>query len=173
VKKTVFLFYCLVLISICCSSCQADANSSAPSTSGIHSGIPQQLEKVDASLAGHSLRIMLARTMDEKSQGLMFYDSLPENEGMLFVYPSPRLMSFWMYNTKIELDLVFLSDQLTITEFVRSMQPGYGLPATQLPRYVSTIPAQYALELKAGQIDQLGLKIGDQLDIPITMLYSE
>ncbi len=172
-KKTVFLFYCLVLISICCSSCQADSNKSTLPVSGIFSGAPQQLEKIDASLAGHSLRIMLARTMDEKSQGLMFYDSLAENDGMLFVYPSPRLMSFWMYNTKIELDLIFFSDQLTITEFVRSMQPGYGQPAAQLPRYVSTMPAQYALELKAGQIDKLGLQIGDRLDIPITMLYSE
>lgn len=116
---------------------------------------------------------MLARSADEKAKGLMFFDSLSENEGMLFVYPAPRLMSFWMYNTKIELDLVFFSDQLLVTEFIEAMQPGYGLLPSQLPRYVSQQPAQYALELKSGMIKQLGLAVGDRLDIPITLLYSD
>lgn len=174
-KKTAFLFYCLVLISICCSSCQADSDSGSTNLqpAGILSEEPQQLAAVGAELAGHSLEIMLARTFDEKTQGLMFYESLAEDRGMLFVYSEPRLMSFWMHNTKIELDLIFFSEQLTITEFIKSMQPGYGLPTSQLPRYVSKFPAQYALELKAGMIDKLGLKVGDRLEIPITMLYSE
>lgn len=145
----------------------------APVVSPLYGQAPQQLPKVDASLAGHSLKIMLARSANEKSQGLMFYETLAEDEGMLFVYSEPRQMSFWMYNTKIELDIVFFSPDLQITEFIRSMQPGFGKSPNQLPRYVSEHPAQYALELKAGTIDRLGLQTGDRLEIPITMLYSD
>lgn len=103
----------------------------------------------------------------------MFYETLPENEGMLFVYSSPRIMSFWMYNTRIPLDLVFFSDQLTVTEWIESMQPGYGTVPTLLPRYVSQLEAQYALELNAGAIKKLGIKVGDSLEIPLTLLYSD
>ncbi len=103
----------------------------------------------------------------------MFYESLEPDQGMLFVYSTPRIMSFWMYNTKISLDLVFFSDQLRVTEYIESMEPGYGIPPEMLPRYVSQISAQYALELKAGSVKRLGIKSGDQLEIPLTMLYSD
>ncbi|MEW6708922.1 MAG: hypothetical protein AB1403_03795 [Candidatus Riflebacteria bacterium] len=42
-----------------------------------------------------------------------------------------------------------------------------------MPRYISQMPAQYALELKGGMIKKAGIKVGDRLDIPVTMLYSE
>lgn len=103
----------------------------------------------------------------------MYYDFLAENHGMLFVYQTPRTMSFWMKNTKIPLDLVFFSDTLEITEWIENMQPGYGKPENLLPRYTSQSPAQYALELPAGSIVRLGLKTGDRLDIPVTLLYSD
>jgi hypothetical protein len=116
---------------------------------------------------------MLARTNSEKSKGLMYFDTLGEKEGMLFVYSSSQIMSFWMYNTKIPLDLIFFSENLEVTEWVKHMKPGFGIPPTQLPRYISSMPAQYALELNAGSIEKFGIKYGDKLEIPITMLYSE
>lgn len=133
----------------------------------------QVLPETAATLAGTSLKIMLARSYEEKALGLMYYPSLDENRGMLFVYSEPRSMSFWMKNTMIPLDLVFFSPDLEVTEWIKSMQPGYGSPESTLPRYTSTGPAQYALELNAGMIDKLSLKVGDRLDIPITLLYSD
>ncbi|GAB4272074.1 MAG: hypothetical protein Kow0029_10370 [Candidatus Rifleibacteriota bacterium] len=175
-KNRSFLFFLLFLVSIVCSSCQAQADntiSQSPFPAYPANEKPQQLDKFDASLSGSPLKIMLARTSAERSLGLMYYDSLPENEGMLFVYSSPRVMSFWMCNTKIPLDIVFFSDQLQVTEWIESMEPGYGKDPELLPRYVSKAPAQYALELNAGAIKKMGIKAGDRLDIPLTLLYSD
>lgn len=116
---------------------------------------------------------MLARTDVEKLLGLMYFDQLDDDKAMLFVYNSPQLMSFWMRNTKIPLDLIFLSDNLEITELIENMLPGYGKPDHQLEYYRSVMPAQYALEMAAGSIARLKLKPGDRLVVPVTVLYSE
>ncbi|MFZ5951692.1 MAG: hypothetical protein ACOYXC_13360, partial [Candidatus Rifleibacteriota bacterium] len=60
-----------------------------------------------------------------------------------------------------------------VSEYIEAMQPGYGQLPSRLPRYLSQMPAQYALELKGGMIKKAGIKVGDRLDIPVTMLYSE
>lgn len=174
--KTTTIICCIATILLCIS-CKADSttynqaiatdNQAELKTQG------QQLPYYEAELAGHKLELMLARTYSQRSTGLMFYENLPEKNGMLFVYSSPRIMSFWMYNTKISLDLIFFSGDLLVTEWVKSMEPGYGKSPSELPRYVSEKPAQYALELKAGSIEELGISIGDRLDIPITLLYSD
>lgn len=168
----------LLLLSLFCQACQADSGSSAPAAQpwspvSVKQGNFQVLPETSASLAGHNLNIMLARTFDEKAMGLMFYEKLEENRGMLFIYSAPRLMSFWMKNTMIPLDLVFFSENLEITEWIEGMEPGYGKSEASLPHYRATEPAQYALELNAGMIKKLGLKKGDRLEIPITLLYSD
>lgn len=175
-KRSIFVFW-LMLVCVFCSSCQAESGSksaiAASNSPYSNEEKPQILPKVSSTLAGKPLDIMLARTNSERASGLMFYESMPENEGMLFVYSSPRIMSFWMFNTKIPLDIVFFSDQLAVTEWIESMEPGYGLKQSLLPRYVSQFPAQYALELNSGAIKKLGISVGDRLEIPLTLLYSD
>ncbi|EKD83119.1 MAG: hypothetical protein ACD_39C00873G0001, partial [uncultured bacterium] len=157
----------LLLIAGLLTACRgATQAASSPDSSQI-------LQTTEATLAGTSLKIWLARTYEEKAKGLMFFESMQKDEGMLFVYDSPRIMSFWMKNTRIPLDLVFFSDNLEINGWIKNMQPGYGLPERNLPSYVSELPAQYALELNAGSIDSLKLKLGDRLEIPLTLLYSD
>ncbi len=175
-KKSRAIILSLLLISCFCIACNADSGTEAPTvqqTVTAQQGNFQVLPETAATLSGTSLNIMLARTYEEKALGLMYYPSLEENRGMLFVYSAPRSMSFWMKNTMIPLDLIFFSPDLEITEWIKNMQPGYGSPEVTLPRYKSTGPAQYALELNAGMIDKLGLKVGDRLDIPLTLLYSD
>ena len=80
----------LLLLSIFCHACQADSGSSAPAAQpwspvSVKQGNFQILPETRASLAGHELNIMLARTFDEKALGLMFYEKLEENRGMLFL----------------------------------------------------------------------------------------
>lgn len=134
---------------------------------------PQNVFSTSGTLGGHKLDVMLARNSAEKTKGLMYFSKLSDNQGMLFVYDTPQIMSFWMKNTKIPLDLVFFSENLEITEWIEGMLPGYGKPDGLLPHYTSKRPAQYAIELSAGSVVRLGLKPGDRLEIPITLLYSE
>lgn len=103
----------------------------------------------------------------------MFRDSLEPDMGMLFCYSSPRLMHFWMKNTRIPLDIVFFSGDLVVSESIAGMKPGVGVPDGLLPRYSSTMPAQYALELASGTIQTWGIKPGMRLSVPLPALFSE
>lgn len=161
------IVYSTIIIALFFVSCNSSARDIYQNSH------PQELQKVVASLAGQELELMLARTSDERMRGLMFFDHLEENHGMLFVYDEPQMMSFWMRNTKIELDLVFFCERLKITEWIESMQPGYGKQISELEVYKSRMQAQYALELPAGSVERMGLEIGDKLIIPLTVLYSD
>lgn len=155
------------MLTVFMAACRSDAHAESTTVQA------QILQMTEARLAGQSLRIWLARTHEEKARGLMYYDSIEDDQGMLFVYESPQIMSFWMKNTRIPLDLVFFTENLEINGWIKDMQPGYGLPERSLAHYVSELPAQYALELKAGSIERLALKHGDRLEIPLTLLYSD
>jgi len=157
----------LLLLSGLLAACRGDTHTESPFPSS------SALQPAEATLSSQSLTLWLARSHPEKTRGLMFIDSMTDSQGMLFVYESPQIMSFWMKNTKIPLDLIFFSENLEINGWIKNMQPGYGLPDRSLPHYTSEIPAQYALELNAGSIDRLGLKTGDRLEIPLTLLYSD
>jgi hypothetical protein len=161
----------LLLLTGFLAACRSDA--SAEPAAGTANESAQTVQATEAKLAGHSLEIWLARTSSEKSRGLMYFDAIEATQGMLFVYEAPQIMSFWMKNTKIPLDLVFFTENLEINGWIKNMQPGYGLPEQGLERYVSELPAQYALELNAGSIERLALKLGDRLEIPLTLLYSD
>lgn len=134
---------------------------------------PQNLPKVEAKLADKKLNLMLARTDYQKAKGLMFYKEIASDTGMLFIYNTPHKMSFWMMNTRIPLDLIFFSKDLVVTEYIKDMKPGYGINPNLLPHYDSKGDAQYALELKSGCIDEFQIKIGDRLEIPQILLYSD
>lgn len=172
-KKPIIRFTCmtgmaaLLLITGLLAACRGSTHAKS------YLGTSQTLPATKATLAGNDLNLWLARTYQEKASGLMFFDAIANDQGMLFIYDEPRIMSFWMKNTRIPLDLVFFNENLEINGWIKDMQPGYGLPERSLPSYASDLPAQYALELNTGSIDRLKLKPGDRLEIPITLLYSD
>jgi uncharacterized membrane protein (UPF0127 family) len=112
---------------------------------------------------GESILIELAVTREEQVQGLMFREHLDENAGMLFVFEEERGLAFWMKNTLIPLDVLYLDANGTIVD-IHTMQP---CPPETLdcPNYPSQDEAQYALEINAGRAEELGLEIGETLEI--------
>ena len=107
------------------------------------------------------LTLELALTQEEITQGLMYRPSLPENRGMLFVFQAARVPSFWMKNTLIPLDLVFLNPDGTIAEIVHNAQPCAVEPC---PQYVPARAAKAVLELNAGTAERHGLETGDVIE---------
>lgn len=102
----------------------------------------------------------------ERAQGLMFRRSLPENSGMLFIYDQPRQVSFWMRNTLIPLDLVFLDDTGTVRHIHRNARP---LDETPIPGAAVGDPNPERLmivEVAAGEADRLGLSVGQPMAHP-------
>ena len=97
------------------------------------------------------IAVELAETMEEQRRGLMGRRSLPSKGGMLFVYPEAIEQSFWMKNTPLPLDIVFIAEDSTIVNIARRTRP----LSEDMIR--SMAPAQYVLELRAGFVDRYGI----------------
>ena len=91
----------------------------------------------------------------ERTQGLMYRDSLPGFSGMLFLFPAEEPMAFWMKNTRFSLDILYVDSEYRIINIVENTTP-YSLE--QLP---SEAPAQYVVEVVGGFCRQHGIKPGD------------
>lgn len=114
---------------------------------------------IRARIGGEEFRLEVARTEEEKAQGLMHRRSLGERRGMIFVYEADERLSFWMKNTRIPLDLVFLSREGEVLQ-IEALRPHSLKPVT------SERAARYALELPAGTAARLGLEPGDRVLLP-------
>jgi uncharacterized membrane protein (UPF0127 family) len=105
-----------------------------------------------------SIDIELAKTEYEQQTGLMHRDDMKMNQGMFFIYKDERPRpTFYMKNTKISLDLIYINAQKQIVEINRNTKPLDETPIR------AQEPAQYVLEVKAGFADKY--KISDSLDI--------
>ena len=109
---------------------------------------------MQVSINGTPLVVHLADDDASRSQGLMGYDGLEENSGMLFRWPTAGDRSFWMKDTSIPLDIAYISDKGEIIE-IKQLEP-YSLSSV-----VSSKPAACALEVNRGWFDSNGIKPGD------------
>jgi uncharacterized membrane protein (UPF0127 family) len=98
--------------------------------------------------------VELASTNEERSKGLMFRRELGAREGMLFLFPEERKLSFWMKNTLIPLDMVFISKDWRVVGVVE-----YATPLSEEPRGVGQ-NSQYVLEVAGGTAKRLGMAAG-------------
>lgn len=100
----------------------------------------------------------------ELMRGLMFRESLPPNRGMLFIHPAEDTYRYWMYQTKIPLDLIWMDRDRRIVEMSLDTPPCTSSSATDCPNYGGKFKSKYVLEVNAGIARKNGLKTGDVLD---------
>jgi hypothetical protein len=112
---------------------------------------------------GAIVKVELARTPGERSQGLMFRESMPADRGMLFVFEREEPQSFYMRNCFFPQDWVFLDAAGTVTEVMPDRPP---CPADPCPAWTSKGPARYVLELNAGAAKRHGVTPGARLGLP-------
>lgn len=105
-------------------------------------------------VGGKLLKVELAGTAQARRIGLQGRSTLPENRGMLFVFPIAEPLSFWSKNTQIPLSIAFLDDQGKIVEI-------FDLPPETITPVVSQLPLRYALEVNAGWFDKHEIGVGD------------
>lgn len=101
--------------------------------------------------------VELADSPREREYGLMCRKALAADRGMLFQFPKADYQAFWMRNTLIPLDIIYIGADGRVVSIVRNARP---LDETPLP---SSAPAQYVLELAAGRAAQIGLLPGDKV----------
>ncbi len=103
----------------------------------------------------HDFTVEVARTRAERNFGLSWRKSLPENEGMLFVYPDTPVVEMWMANTYLALDMVFIGPEGRIDSIAHQLAPHAS------GDFGSSWPTLAVLELAGGTAARLGLKPGD------------
>ncbi len=147
----------LLIISLLCSS-----NSLAVSLTTNISGKPFYLE--------------LAYTKQQRNTGLMYRKSIADNGGMLFIYPNASMRWYIMKNCLVDIDLIYLNEEgiivalhQMIVERPAALDESDTDYTRRLKHYSSEVPAQYVIELKAGQIQTLKLAIGN----PIPLAFSK
>lgn len=95
---------------------------------------------------GFQVNAELALSLEQQARGLMFRESLCDNCGMLFVFPSNYTPSFWMKNTLVPLDIIFLDEKMNAIAIFENSQP---CKTEQCAHYTPSNPAAYAFELPA------------------------
>lgn len=134
----------------------AHATSTNPPMSADTQGLPAAVLP-----DGTRIALDLATTPEELAQGLMFRPSLPEDRGMLLLFPEERLPNIWMKNMFIHLDLVFLDDSGRVVDVIDRVAPCAADPC---PHYIPRHPARTVLEVAAGVAGRHGLQVGDIIE---------
>ncbi|MFO7793708.1 MAG: DUF192 domain-containing protein [Candidatus Nanohaloarchaea archaeon] len=128
---------------------------------------PQELPKEDRAeiiFENHSFDVEIADTPEEREKGLMNRENVGENEGMLFVYEEEDYRSFWMKNTFIPLDIIFLDSNLEVIN-IEKANPEPNTSDDNLQRYRSESPAQYVLEINQNRSEEIGLEKGSEMSL--------
>jgi hypothetical protein len=106
--------------------------------------------------------VKLAKTNAERRNGLMNVKQLDENRGMLFIFEAEGIYSFWMKNTLIPLDIIWIDSENKIVFIKENVQPCKGLIC---PYVNPKVKAKYVLEINGGQAKASELKIGDNVSV--------
>ena len=111
-------------------------------------------------VGGAAIALEVAQTEAQQAMGLMYRTSLADDRGMLFPFDPPRPVGFWMKNTLIPLDMVFLRAGKVVA--IANATPCTADPC---PTYDSGSPVDGVVELRSGRAKQLGLKVGDRVNL--------
>jgi uncharacterized protein len=104
--------------------------------------------------------VEIADDDEERAKGLMFRDTLAPDAGMLFDYQRERLASFWMQNTLIPLDMIFIGADGVVKNMHVNARP---LDTTSIP---SEVPVRFVLEIPGGRSREIGVAVGDRVEHP-------
>ena len=116
---------------------------------------------------GFNVQARIADTPQSREKGLMFVKNLPENEGMLFVFEQEDDLAFWMKNTLIDLDIVFIGADHTVTTVAEQVPHSYTYtPDTDVAHALGY--GQYVLELSAQTARRHGVKPGTKIQFSLT-----
>jgi uncharacterized protein len=126
--------------------------------------VQERLEKLQiiSGANTHTFQIEVMRTNEERAKGLMFRQFMPQDRGMLFDFDNEQLITMWMRNTYIPLDMLFIKADGSILRIHERAQP---LDETTIS---SGGNVRYVLEINGGVASKLGLKAGDMMKYAVT-----
>jgi uncharacterized membrane protein (UPF0127 family) len=151
-------------IAVCCAAGACSDSQSDPNSTMVE-------------IAGERFTLEIAAEDISRAQGLKGRLDIPDDGGMLFVFPQAALQSFWMEDCLVDMDIIFLDAQGRVTAaHEMKVEPPRRSDETQqsyqrrLRGYRSVYPAQFAIELKAGTIARLDIGIERKIDLDLPRL---
>lgn len=112
-----------------------------------------------------SIKVEIADTQAKRSKGLSGRESLASDEGMLFIFPKEDIYPFWMKGITFALDFVWIRD-LAVVDLLENVPPApAGQPDSSLPIYQSKVEINKVLEIPAGTVQRLNIRVGDTIKI--------
>jgi len=157
IRKCIFLS--AILTASLLSSCKDDETEAPIETEEIT--FTKEGEATLLKPSGDTIQqidIEIADNSYERQTGLMYRESMEDDQGMLFIYDNEAPRAFYMKNTYIPLDIIYFAADSTAVSFQKNAQPQ---DETSLP---SGEPAQFVLELNAGLADDWNIEVGDKID---------
>lgn len=150
-----------LLVAACSTQVAEKPAAAATSATARHPVSGLEVIPLTVTPAGgqpHALKVEMARSASEQAQGLMFRTTMGADEGMLFPYDPPQTVSFWMKNTVLSLDIIFIGADHKVINVAARATPysEASIPARG--------PAAAVLELNAGRAQQLGIVPGTRID---------
>ncbi|WP_264327130.1 DUF192 domain-containing protein [Romeriopsis navalis] len=161
------LLACLSLGLLGCSEAQAPANPTTNNpppiiSSTVVNDAPQTLPfEITATINQIQFKIAVANTPRQQQIGLMLRSNLPDDEGMLFPFSPARRVGFWMKNTLIPLDMLYIRDGI-IREIKHNVPPCKTDPC---PTYPSEELIDQVIEIRGGLAKAVGIKVGDRVQL--------
>ena len=147
----------LLAILVLVSSLQIKSINYAAEPEYLLAGFVKQQLIISATLECVNFTVYIAQTQQQRSQGLMHVQSMPMNEGMIFLYPEPSPIYMWMKNTPMSLDMLFIATDGTITSIAANTTPfseeviGSGIDVNSV------------VELNAGAAEYFGIDAGNRI----------
>lgn len=114
----------------------------------------------------HCFSVEIADTPSSRQQGLMNRDHLDQDKGMLFVFSHPARYGFWMKNTFVPLDIIWIDSNLNIVDITADAPP---CVIEECPAFTPETEASYVLEINGGLCSRYGISVGD----PVRIFASE
>ena len=146
----------VLAVLICLAACHTQAAPVASMT------LPVGAVRFETPRGPWVVRVEIANSDEARTRGLMFRRDLPQDKGMIFVFPATEEHGFWMHNTLIGLDLIFLAEDRTVLGVITAP------PQTDVVRTVGK-PTRYVVEVSAGEAASHAVGPGTRaafIDIP-------
>lgn len=142
------------------AACGSTTSASEAPLERSPAGLDQVPLTITSSNGEHRFTVEVARTPEEQAQGLMNRNSVPPDRGMIFPYDPPVQVSFWMKNTLVPLDMIFIGADGKIGRIAANTTP------MSLDPVASIDPVSAVLEVAGGRAAELGIKPGDKVSWP-------
>jgi len=151
--KWVALYLAGAALAVACANTPALTSNPFPS-------LPQAEIEVATAGGAHRFRVWIAADDRSRTRGLMFVREMPADRGMLFIFQVPQPAAFWMKDTYLSLDLIFIDPLGRVLNIARDARP-FSLTPIESDGSVIAV-----LELSAGTAKRIGLAPGDRIELP-------